>query len=489
MPTEKTAPKDLTREIASLGRDYAYAYGGRMANPDQVLQRQGAGQGLKLYEDLARDPHVHAVLSKRKRALVGRAWSVEPASDAPGDVQAADLLRAELQRLPFDRICLSLLGATLKGFAVGEILWEVRDGILGIQAVKSRASHRFRFDTDERLHLLVPGQADGELLPDRKFIVHREPADDANPYGQGLGGVLYWPVFFKRRGLSSWLVFSEKFGQPTVRGSYPQGTSEADQQKLLEALSAVAEETAIVHPAEMSVELLEAARNGNVTTYEQLCRFLDEQISEAVLGETGTTNQQGSGGSRARDQVGNEVRLETMKADGDLLAATLNATLAAWFTEFNVPGAAPPRIAWDLEEPEDLVRRSERDKNLKEVGYRPSLETVAAIYGEGYELVPQETPNQTRGVEPGGALPAFAERDRDRADELADQAVDLSATAFRHLIAPIRRAVKEATSLQDLRDRLDRLYPSLDARAFTELMAQALAVAEVSGRWDVLDGR
>ncbi len=62
-------------------------------------------------------------------------------------------------------------------------------------------------------------------------------------------------------------------------------------------------------PQGMEIKLLEAARSG-IDNYETLVRYMDGQISALVLGETGTTNQSGGGGSRAMDEVGNEVRLK-----------------------------------------------------------------------------------------------------------------------------------------------------------------------------------
>ena len=70
---------------------------------------------------------------------------------------------------------------------------------------------------------------EGEELPDRKFIIHSVGGKDGSPYGLGVGHRLFWPVFFKRQGISFWLIFAEKFGTPTAVGKYPGGADPGDQ--------------------------------------------------------------------------------------------------------------------------------------------------------------------------------------------------------------------------------------------------------------------
>jgi phage gp29-like protein len=127
----------------------------------------------------------------------------------------------------------------------------------------------------------------------------------------------------------------------------------------------------------MDIALLEAAKSG-IDSYEKLVRYMDEQISEVVLGETGTTNQSGDSGSRARDEIGNEVRLETAKYDADALCEVLNETLVKWIIDFNMPGAPYPRLWRDFSEPEDLVQKAQRDKSLTETKAQRSGDGSAA---------------------------------------------------------------------------------------------------------------
>lgn len=488
-----TLNPELKNEIASIERDpLAPMYGGIMRSADDTLLSRGQGKGLDIYDDIERDCHAYAVIQKRKMSVTSREWVVEPASTKRQDKAAAELVRAQLAELGFDQVCLGLLDAILKGYAVGEVMWAVRDGMIVVDDVRARKQRRFVFTTDSELRMLVPENlVDGVALPDRKFIVHRFGAKDGNPYGLGLGHKLFWPVFFKRQDLAFWLTFTDKFASPTVVGKYQASASTEDRRKLLAATQAVSREAGVIIPEGMLLELMEAARSGSVDAYEKLARYMDEQISEAVLGETLTTTQ--GAGSRAASQTHNEVREELSKADADVLSDTLNRTLVRWIVELNMPGARPPKVWRIFEEPEDLKARAERDRILYGMGYKPTPEYVQATYGEGW--VPRES---TPGDHSGGANgmitrpPAaeFAEGDdADVAMAYADQAGERAPGAMDPLVAPIRDLVEKAGSLEEVRDQLLELYPEMDAAGFTDLMGEALTASHLAGRFEVQDGR
>ena len=277
--------KQLTTIIAGAERDpYHILYMGLMRPQDDTLISRGGGRGLKIYDEIERDCHAYSVLQKRKYAVVSFPWEVKPASERLKDKKAAETVKAMLEALDFDGLCVGLLDALLKGYAVGEVIWD--PATWAPTQVIMRDQRRFLFDVDSKPRLAtLQNMLPGEELPERKFIVHRFGAKDANPYGLGLGSRLFWPTYFKRQGITFWLVFAEKFGSPTVLGKYPEGMPQDKQDALLSTLGNLAQETAIVAPLETEIELLEAARSGSIDTYERLVRYMDEEISKAVLGE------------------------------------------------------------------------------------------------------------------------------------------------------------------------------------------------------------
>lgn len=504
---------ELKQEIATIEKDITQpVFGGVLRVQDDTLLTRGQGKGLKIYDEIERDCHAFAVLQKRKLAVIAREWVVEPFSSSRLDKKAADLVKAQLGNLAtevpddeilpqatgFDAACLNLLDATLKGFAVGEVMWGLDGKEIVATELRPKDQRRFTFTKGRqgyRLGLLTwENFLEGEPVPPRKCVVHSFGSKNGSPFGLGLGTRLFWPVFFKRQDITFWLTFVDKFASPTPVGKYPAGTDKPDQLKLLAALQAIAHDAGVAIPEGMAIDFLEAQRSGSIDTYERLARYMDEQMSEAVLGETGSTNQSSGGGSRARDEVGNEIRLELVKADADLLSGTLNATLVRWITALNVPGANPPKVWRDCQEPEDLQARAERDKLIVDMGFKPSLKYIQETYGGEWAEAPPPTvpalpaPGPAFAACPscGGSV-AFAAGDGTPEQQLA--ALEAAASApVGDLVEQIRALVENAGSLEELRDQLLAAWPDLDSAALGAVMGEALEAAALAGRYEILEG-
>ena len=425
--TEKVGTPELNT-IAGYDKDIINkAHQGLLKPQDATLATRGSGKGLAIYDDIERDCHAYAVLQKRKLAVVSFPWEIDAATDDASDVKAADGIREMLDAADIDGLTMGLLDAILKGYAVSEVEWDPETWT----PVKfhMRDQRRFVFDEECRPRLLTPdNRQEGEELPERKFIIHQFGAKDGNPYGLGLGTRLFWPALFKRQGLAFWLVFAEKFGGPTVLGKYPMHMTEAAREELKVVLGRTSQETAIVAPVETEIELLDVAKSGSIDTYDRLLRYMDEEMSKAVLGETLTTTI-GDVGSRAAAQTHNGVRMELIKADADLLSVTLNKSLLTWLTEWHFPGANPPRMWRRVEEPKDEKAEADKDLVIFQMGFAPEEEFIQKKYGDGWKrraMAPQDggwdmdgtgqapdatTPEGTGEDAPvGGAVPNLPEQ-------------------------------------------------------------------------------
>ena len=553
-----------------------------LINTDEILQTRGGGHGLIIYDRLYDDPHVQSVMNKLADAVISRDWVVAPASDKRIDKRAADIVRDQLTHLNtqdlfpteenhtsvtgFDAVTRSMIiSGRLNGYCCGEVMWRSDGALTVANEVRLRDSRLFGFKKGQygyTLRFLSKSQVlEGIPVEPKKVVVFSYGALDGSPYGRALGRVLFWPVFFKKQVTRFDLKFLENFSSPKVVGKYPRGTQGAAVDTLMNAIDAIAQETGVAIPEGMLLEYLQASTSGTVDAYERSLKYWDEQISEAVLGETGTTNQSGSGGSRARDQVGNEVRLETSKAIADALSSTFNR-LASWITAYNVPDAIPPTVYRDFGEAEDLEKRSTRDKTLFDMGYRLSGERVIDTYGEGYEeamtpdkpalistigvagvtaltailaqaesgqlprenavavlvsvfgieqadadkMVPAEKPpekpqanpldglfggqgqqgdQQQPGQQPPGQT-QFAESTPDSADLITDKARPIVQSALAPWLQTVTDFVEQASSLEEIRDGLADLYPSLDPKDFAEAMGQAMLLSDLAGQSEVL---
>ena len=475
-----------TTEIASVDRDpMVPQYQTTLRPEDETLKARAGGRGISLYDEIRRDPHAYAVLNKRVTEVVSREWKVQQASDRRLDKRAADAVRDQLKALDFDRLTKGLMGAILKGFAVAEVLWELRDGIWWAVKIKVRKQRRFRFTADGELRLTTrQSMIDGEPVPGRKFIVHRFSLDneDDDPYGLGLGSVLFWPAWFKRQVLAHWLKSSENHSDPTTKGTYPGDWDDEKQKKLLAAMRNARRGGSIAVPDGITIEQLSAPSDRN-TGQESLARYLDEMMSEAVLGETLTTNS-GDRGARSLGEVHNDVRIAIAKADADLLSATINETLVRWIVEVNFPGAGLPTVWRDFEEGEDLDARVKRDQTLDQMGYRPSsVDQINETYGGDWI--------DTRAAAPAtpaaaiGALFAEAVPADDPLGPLIDRTDAAAAPTLAAMLEKIRGAVVGAASYDEAAERLLALMPSLDPSGLADALEQALVIADLAGRAEV----
>lgn len=491
--------KELKKEIASAARDILQpVFLGLLRNMDDTLLTRGGAKGLAIYDDIERDAFAYAVINKRKMAVVSFPWEVDPASNALKDKKAAELVKAQLTAINFDKLTLDMLDAILKGFSVGEVVWNSDGSQIYIERVIPRNQRRFVFDETRNLRMLtMQNMVHGDELPARKFIVHSAGGKDGSPYGLGLGSRLFWPTYFKRQNITFWLTFADKFGSPTAVGKYPGGTSETDQDKLLTAISSIAQESGVIVPDNMLIELLEASRSGAGDFYERMCRYMDEQISVAVLGETMTTIAKAAGLGSGQSDVQNDIRLELARADADLLTGTLQETLVKWIVEFNMPGAGIPRVWRKIEAQEDLNTRAERDERIKGMGFKPTLDYITETYGEGWEEdIPDEPantklPNKTPANNAADANAEFAEGevfpDQQAIDDLIAGLPDSELQAqMEGILKPVIDLIDGSTSYSEALGKLAETYPDMDSNRLEDWLSRGWYA---SAAWGILSKR
>jgi len=484
---KKSRPPAATDEIASVKRDpFLPLFSGLLQQNDDTLATRGQGKGIRLYEEIERDAHAFSCLHKRKMSVISRPWEVTPASESTLDQRAAEVVRTQLGNIGFDHLCLNLLDAINKGFSVGEVLWESTGSEIVASEVRARDQRRFWFGENYELRLKTQANMlPGEELPERKFIVHSLGAKDGNPYGIGLGSKLFWLVWFKRQGITFWLTLLDKFGSPTAVGKYPNGTQLPDQQKLLDALSAISQDSGVIVPEGMLIELLEATRGGDAG-YEKLIRYMDEQISYCVLGEA--PSAKGSGGALASAAITrNEVRLELVQFDADMLSATLNNTLVKWITEYNVPGAKPPTVWRKIVEAEDIKLRAERDQILFNMGMRPDDLYQTENYPGWTFRAPPKTQTKT-----DGAPVAFAEGELFPDQTTLDNGIEaISATKLnmqaQAALKPVLDMIAASTDYAEVFDKLAETFPAMNTQQLEQTLARAMFVADVWGKLSAQD--
>ena len=367
------------------------------------MDSQGGKYGTNIshmvsYRRMLHDAQIKSRLEERVKALLANALIVEAGADDRKSKKAADALRENVNGLDFDEIASQMLYCIFFGWGIAEIIWTPIDGIYAIEDIKVRQQERFRFDHEGKIYLYDNFKP--MLMPDRKFWKVVYGATNADElYGNGLCVPLYWLHMLKSKGYTFWASFLERFGSPTATMTVDMDTFK-DERRLEQARSAlrcVAQEGNIVIPQGYEINLLQAAA-GAGGDYNVFIDIINDDIAKLIVGQTMTSKD---GSSRSQSEVHKHVRDEILDADSDLLYGAFNKQVAKWFTQYNYPGAVPPKLSRVTTEKEDLRKIAETDKILYEMGYKPSPKRIQMIYGEDYiEVSPQKETREEIDITP-----------------------------------------------------------------------------------------
>ncbi|MDA8413015.1 MAG: DUF935 family protein [Desulfobacteraceae bacterium] len=502
--------RPLTNEIASAATDVDMFQGWLpvMENTDPVLGAEGGGN-IALYDQIGRDPRVAASLRTRAKAVTGREWQIVPFSQDARDIQIAEYVDKVFKNFPYDLSRRPILrGGVLKGYSVGEVMWDYSEGDTFIKNIHYRHQRRFRFAPNGNLHLMTLGNpypgidvtVDASTgLPLKKFQVFTFGDEVTTPYGNGLGQELYWPWWFKKNGIKFWLVFIEKFASPTAAGEYDDGTDPAKQQELLSAAASLHSNSAVIYPKGMNLKLIEAARGGNISSYKELCDFMNDEMTIAILGQTATTSGKPGGLGNAEEQQ--QVLDDYLKDDGDSLCEAQNdraGGVIPWLVDYQFPGAKLyPKIMIKSGDEDDSKTLAERDKNLSEAMDRSGLRFSRSYYVRTHGLEDGDLEDTLPTVPPQGQidkkknLPVSVDFAEGAAPFPGEPELDVLAESFtpealqtliEGPLKPLFKLIKEGGNLVDLMDDLVKLFPEMDTDALQDKLARMIFVAEVWGR-------
>lgn len=469
---------------------------------------------LELAEDMEeKDLHYAGVLSRRKLGVSQLEIIVQPASDAPADVEAADLVRSAIARPDLADELLDVMDAIGKGYSATEIIWDTSVRPWVPVCLKWRDPRWFIPDREDGTTLLLRDAGEYKPLTPYKYVVHRPKVKSGLPIRAGLARAAAWSYLFKNYALKDWVSFAEVFGQPYRVGKYAPTATPEDKAALLRAVANIGSDAAAIIPNGMLIEFIEAQRSGSIDLYEKLCRFLDEQISKCVLGQTTTTEVTQGGGSRALGDVHLATYREIQRADARQLGATLTRDIARPIVALNLgDGPKPPQIIVGLPDELTTLQKIDGLKVLVPMGARVAASAARDLLGfpepaKDAELLTAPAsgavPSLTDPILTGAnarrrsgqaarlrqlaaAIAAHASDvalQPDVIDQLTRDALDDSGWEpnVAPLVDPIRAYLDGASSLQDARDRLVELVGKMDLQQIATLLGNADFTAHLAG--------
>ena len=367
---------------------------------DELLLQKGGIAALIIYQRLLFDANVQAAWEKVVQEITSRDLIIEAASDSAGDIAVKEFVEGQLNELPIDEIFKAMLEAYVVGFSVGEIMWRRTKSGVKAYDVRPRDVRRFLFqeseDADMGFTMKLVTRAntfEGEDLPARKFIVFRYWAQaNGDPYGCGLGRILYPIVKFKRRALESQLLYSDRFANPTAVATAPLSATTSEIDTLYDHLTNLSQETALILPEGYSLEFINP--QGSPETFSQLRDSLIKEINMLISGEDETGNAEA--GSRASSEVAQNVRQIRAQELSELLCATLNETIVRWIVDLNFGSSVvSPTVRRNfVTEDKSSLTMNDVGTLIEKVGYRPTKEWIEETFKvdleEGESTLDQE---------------------------------------------------------------------------------------------------
>jgi phage gp29-like protein len=356
---------------------------------------------LVLAEEMEeRDPHYLSVLGTRKRVISSVTPTVKPASDSPRDKDIAAAVEKHIANHDgFYALVEDMLDALGKSFSVVEIDWKKTSSLWTFNEFVHVDPRFFVFDRETGRQIRLKDEADpvnGVDLEPFKFITHRAKLKSGLTYRGGLARFVAFGWMCKQYDFKDWMAFVETYGLPIRLGRYEQGASKADVAELFRAVANVGTDAAAVLSKSMMIEFVNMPTANGDKIFENLARFIDEQTSKAVLGQTMTAD---SGSSEAQANVHNEVRHDIAASDAKGITSTLNRDLVKPFVDLNfgVPigkdgEPAYPRLEIRVDEPEDTKAKITGAVALARIGVKFKASELRATAGysdpeEGDEVV------------------------------------------------------------------------------------------------------
>lgn len=349
------------------------------------------------------DPYLYGLMMTRRIAITGLRRQV-----TGGEPKVLEFVQEALSKINgFSWILYQMLSAIPSGFSITEVIWALdpETGMIVAEDLKPRYQDKFLYSSDYRLKLITPNAPQGIELPERKFIELPYMSEYGNKYGQAVYQKIYWYWYFKKHSTKFWAMFTERFASPMIKAEIPSTATDEDKDLVLQFLRDAKNATSVHYPAGFKIELLEAQRSGSLNSYEGFLDFLNRGMAIAILGQTLTSDTQGTG-SFAMAKVHNLVREDILRADVMFLESAINDYFIRWLVDYNFPDTVDyPKWEIVLDDDIDLKQYAEVLQILYDMGYdRIPLSWITKTFGIPVAEEGEDTLVKTAGVSFAEAL-------------------------------------------------------------------------------------
>jgi len=543
----KPPSRPESREIATVSlRDRWSGYPSRGLTPGRlasIFYSADAGDlraQAELFEEMEeKDPHLRSIMETRRLAVLGLEHQVEEASEAAEDKKIAAAVREWLAGLKLKALFTHLLGAIGHGYAAAEPKWATDKQQWTISGFNLIHPKNISFANSIIPLVITENNSAGVEPAPFQLIFHRGAARSGHDTRNGILRVCAWMYLFKNYSWKDWAVFNEKFGMPLILGKYEPSASPADREALVAAIRNLGTDAAGVISKSTEIEFVEAVSrlSGTTNPYQVKISVCNREMSKAVLGQTLTTDTEGSTGTFAAGKVHAEVRQDLLEADAEMLSETIREQVIRPLVGFNFGWDKPiPGFGFNIAEDEDLKTVAETYEILVKMGQPIAQQHISERFGvpmpqkDDLLVNPPTNPQPPAGPgpDPGGRPASQVEKPvppgkggaaamkavlplrtqagtpapldarptelelipqdaqviatQQELEALSQAALAASAEVAVLMLKPVRELIDSGATLETLRDGLMAVYPEMPADDLGELLYQARMLAWMRGR-------
>ncbi|BBE51816.1 Mu-like prophage FluMu protein gp29 [Ferriphaselus amnicola] len=442
------------------------------------------------------DPHIFSELAKRRRAVTGLGWKLEPPKDATqAEIDRTVELQDMLASIPrFEDAQYDLTDAIGKGFAALEIEWKTGSEWLP-RSLNFLPQRNFQTDRDTaEIQLLKMGMP--EPLREWGWVVHEHRAKSGYIEQASLFRVLAWTYAYKAYNIRDMQRFLEVYGLPLRLGKYPSGIGKTQRDELLRAVRNIGSDGAGVVPANMTIDFIQAAAKGNVDDFLNATAYWESKQSKAILGG----ELDGKTTSEARIMIYDKVRREILLHDVRQIQPTINNQLVRPIVLINgmFPENRMPKFVYDTEETVDQGKMVKVLNDGAAMGMEIDVEYAHQVTQiprakEGAKLLvagsskPAETPPATKPADAALVRLAVLAKEAKEADVTGIYAARLAALSAPHeevLTQQIASIVAESGSFDEALDKIAALTAT-PSKEWVQNIAEGMTAANLAGRADI----
>jgi phage gp29-like protein len=471
----------------------------RLAGAFSAADQGFISQQAELYELIEeQDPHIYAEMAKRRRAVTGLGWKIDPVEDAnQSEIDRTKELQDMHAEIPkFEDAQYDLTDAIGKGFTPLEIDWKT--GSEWTPRALNFIPQR-NFQTDRKTGALLYLNAGiPEPLNEGGWVVHEHRGKSGYIEQSALFRVLAWTYAYKAYNSRDMQRFLEVYGMPLRLGKFPSGIGKEQRNELLRAVRNLGSDGAGIVPSNMTIDFVQA-QTGTVDDFLNAIAYWEQKQSAAILGG----ELDGKTKSEARIMIYDKVRREILLHDVRQIEPTINSQITKRISLINgmFPENRIPKFHYDTEETVDQGKMVKVLNDGAAMGMEIDVDYAHKVTqiprakeGAKLLLMPSAKPDTPNTPKPADAalvrLAALASEAK-QADVTGIYAAKLAALSAPHeeaLSQQIAAIVAESGSFDEALDKIAALS-SMPSKEWSQSIAEGMAAANLAGRVDAEGGK